>query len=111
MTHKDELLAWFKRGLTITPAEAVERWDNYRLADTVYNLRQDGHMIHTETMERINDDGRRITWARYHYISGPRGEQADSAGDMPSQSHPAPAERQGSFMQRLRGALRYNSGE
>ncbi len=96
MTHKEELLAWFKRGLTITPAEAVDRWNNYRLADTVYQLRQDGHMIHTETMERINADGRRVTWARYSWIGEPMSAQID----------PPVTERQGNFLSRLRAKVR-----
>lgn len=74
MTHKAELLAWFKRGLSITPAEAVDRLNNYRLADTVYQLRMDGHQIHTDIMERTNDEGRRVTYTRYSYISGPCGD-------------------------------------
>ena len=85
MTHKTELLAWFRRGLSITPAEAVDRFNNYRLADTVYQLREAGHNIRTETMERINDEGRRVTFARYHWISGPKGETPDQAGAMPAQ--------------------------
>ena len=80
MTHKTELLAWFRRGLSITPAEAVDRFNNYRLADTVYQLRRDGHCINTQTMERINDEGRRVIWARYSYVCGPKGETPDSAG-------------------------------
>ena len=77
MTHKTELLAWFRRGLSITPAEAVDQWRNYRLADTVYQLRRDGHQINTQTMERTNENGRRVTWARYSYICGPGKETYD----------------------------------
>lgn len=84
MTHKAQLLAWFRRGLSITPAEAVNQWNNYRLADTVYQLREDGHNIRTETMERINSEGRRVTYARYHWIAGPKGETPDQAGVMPA---------------------------
>ena len=104
MTHKEHLLSWFRRGLSITPAEAVDQWNNYRLADTVYSLRQDGHLIHTELMERINADGRRVTWARYSYISGPNGEAASA--DMPASCDPAPAERKGGGLSRLWAALR-----
>lgn len=105
MTHKDELLAWFRRGLSITPAEAVDRFRNYRLSDTVYRLRQEGHHIHTEMMERINDDGRRIVWARYHYISGPRGETF-IAQPMPAPCDDAPAERKANGLSRLWQAFR-----
>jgi hypothetical protein len=106
MTHKEHLLSWFRRGLSITPAEAVDQWRNYRLADTVYQLRQDGHCIHTELMERTNDDGRKVVWARYSYISGPRGEQADSAGAVSASQDPAPAERKTDLVSRLRAAFR-----
>jgi hypothetical protein len=111
MTHKEHLLSWFRRGLSITPAEAVDRWNNYRLADTVYQLRQDGHCIHTELMERTNDDGRKVVWARYSYISGPRGEQADSAGAVSAPQDPAPAERQPNGLRKVWNAIRFNRGE
>lgn len=71
MTHKDELLDWFAESKAITPAEAVQEMRNFRLADTVYNLRQDGHTITTEMVERTRKDGRTVRWARYHYVSGP----------------------------------------
>lgn len=100
MTHKDELLAWFRRGLSITPAEAVDQWRNYRLADTVYQLREDGHEIHTEIMERTNDDGRRVKWARYVYISGPRGETV-TPRPMFAPCDAAPAKREANGLQRL----------
>jgi hypothetical protein len=103
MTHKQHLLAWFRRGLSITPAVAVGQWSNYRLADTVYQLRQDGHHIHTQTMERMNDDGRRVTWARYSYISGPNGEAVSA--DMPAFIDPDPAEREGGGMRKVWTAI------
>lgn len=86
MTHKTELLAWFRRGLSITPAEAVDRFRNYRLADTVLKLRREGHQIHTELMESVNADGRKSKYARYHYLCGPKGETVPTQDDAPSEA-------------------------
>ena len=110
MTHKDKLLSWFRRGLSITPAEAVDQWSNYRLADTVYQLRQDGHQINTQTMERINEDGRRVTWARYTYQCGPKGEtvtpapQACDPRSLPA-SQDEPAGQDDNLLRRMRRAF------
>ena len=106
MTHKAELLAWFRRGLSITPVEAVVMWNNYRLADTVYQLRRDGHCINTQTMERINDEGRRVTWARYSYVSGPKGNGEMEQAVQPSEDS-APAKPKSDVLHRLRSYFRY----
>lgn len=104
MPHKDELLAWFRRGLSITPAEAVDQFSNYRLADTVFNLREDGHRIDTELMIRRNDFGRTIRYAKYHYIHGPKGE-THQAASVPAPLDDTPAERQANIVRRMWGAV------
>lgn len=100
MTHKTELLAWFRRGLSITPAEAVDQWRNYRLADTVYRLREDGYNIRTEIMEGTSRAGHPIRFARYHFISGPKGEAAPRP--MPTLPDCSRPEQEYDLLRRLR---------
>lgn len=71
MTHMEKLLDWFASQSTITPEQAVSELRNFRLADTVFNLREEGHEIVTEMVERKRQDGRTVRWARYHYVAAP----------------------------------------
>ena len=65
--HREKLLDWFTHRSTITPAEAWADLGIYRLGARVYELRQDGHDIHTELMTVTGRDGTTSHPARYHY--------------------------------------------
>ena len=72
LAHTDLLLRWFDEvSLSITPAQAVAELDNFRLADTVFNLRGMGYEIETEMVERVRFDGRTVRHARYHFRAAP----------------------------------------
>ena len=66
-TQKEEILACLKRRkrMGITPFEAFERYGITRLADVVYNLREDGHKITTNMIEGTDRRGRKVKYAQY----------------------------------------------
>lgn len=63
MNHQEKILNHFKKKKSITSWEAIQKYGNTRLADTIFNLKDKGHNIMT-----INEhkDGKR--WARYVYM-------------------------------------------
>ncbi len=65
--HREKLLDWFTRRSTITPAEAWADLGIYRLGARIFELRADGHSIHTELMTVTGRDGTTSHPARYHY--------------------------------------------
>lgn len=67
MTHRDKLLDWFTRRDSITPMEALRDLGIYRLGARIFELRRDGHDIHTELMTVTGRDGETSHPARYHY--------------------------------------------
>ena len=67
MKHREKLLDWFTRRSTITPAEAWADLGIYRLGARIFELRADGHSIHTELMTVTGRDGTTSHPARYHY--------------------------------------------
>lgn len=99
-THKQHLLAWFRRGKSITSIEAINQWGDTRLADTVARLKEKGHDIRTELMERTNANGHKTRFDRYHYISGPQGETVSPQSDPPAIG------KRANIMHRLRSAFR-----
>lgn len=65
--HREKLLDWFTRRSTITPMEAWADLGIYRLGARIFELRADGHSIHTELMTVTGRDGTTSHPARYHY--------------------------------------------
>ena len=61
MTQNDRVLAWLRRGRSLTAAEAVRRWSIHRLAARVRDLRDRGVDVqcHLESRGRVH-------WARYY---------------------------------------------
>ena len=60
-SQEGRLLRFFKAGGTCTPMEALRRFQTFRLAGRVFNLREAGHKIRTEIVHLRN--GKRV--ARY----------------------------------------------
>lgn len=68
MTHEARTLRYFqthKRGLT--PFDAWVKLGIYRFADTIYNLRQEGHDIDTDYIYVKNHFGEKCRVAYYTY--------------------------------------------
>lgn len=63
-TQKQIVLEILKSGETLTPMDGFELGIT-RLAAVVFELREDGHDIITETVHAKNRRGRAITYARY----------------------------------------------
>lgn len=60
-TQEARILAYLKRGKTLTQLQALRRFNSFRLAARVHRLRGDGHKIRAEMV--VTDAGRRF--ARY----------------------------------------------
>jgi len=65
-TQTSMILEHLKAGKDITPAEALHGFGCYRLAARIQDLRDSGHIIHTEMDKAPN--GKRF--ARYRLIPG-----------------------------------------
>jgi hypothetical protein len=63
MTQCDQILAALKQGVPLTPIDALKRFNCFRLAARIRDLREEGHVIVTETIER---NGK--TFASYRYV-------------------------------------------
>lgn len=59
------ILEHLQSGKGITPLEAYQQYNCLRLGARIYDLRAEGHNIHTET---VLDDGKH--YARYWLIKG-----------------------------------------
>ncbi len=59
-SQSDQILAWLKRGRTITPLQALDKFGCFRLGARIYNLRQDGYNI-TKKFVKVNGK----TFAKY----------------------------------------------
>ena len=46
-THNSRILAWLKKGRTITPRQALDLFDCFRLSGRIYDLRDAGYNIKT----------------------------------------------------------------
>ncbi len=60
MSQKDAVLNYLEQGNSITPLEALERFNSFRLGGIIYRLRREGHNIKTEPVTQGNK-----TFARY----------------------------------------------
>ena len=66
-TKKQKLLNYLmthKRG--VTGQDALRLFGLYRLSSVIFELRQAGHNIKTEMMEREEEDGSITKFARYY---------------------------------------------
>jgi hypothetical protein len=61
----DQILAHLRAGNSLTPLEALHKFGCFRLGARIYDLKQDGHDIHTDLVEI---DGKRV--ACYRIASG-----------------------------------------
>lgn len=64
MSQHDEVLALLRRH-PVRPLEAWVELGCYRLADAVYKLRKQGHVIGTRMVPYKRPDGRVIEFAEY----------------------------------------------
>ena len=62
MTQNEQILSLLKRG-PLTQLEALDKVGTTRLAARINDLRELGHIIHTEPVTKGNK-----TYARYHLI-------------------------------------------
>lgn len=65
LSQADDILAHLQRGQTITHAEAFELYGIARLGARIYDLKEEGHAIHTETIKVKTARGRTASIARY----------------------------------------------
>ena len=66
MIKKQKLLKWLqthKRG--IDGQTALREIGLYRLSGEIHELRKAGHNIKTEMMEYVDENGDKVTYARY----------------------------------------------
>lgn len=59
-SQMSQILGWLKRGHAITPRQALDKFECFRLGARIYDLRRKGHRIERQLV----DDGRR-RYARY----------------------------------------------
>jgi hypothetical protein len=57
-TQTAQILAHLKTGRSITPLDALEWFQCFRLGARIYDLKQDGHNIYREMVE--TDNGKRV---------------------------------------------------
>ena len=55
MSQKESVLQYLKSRRQLTPLEALKRFGCMRLGARIYELKQDGHRIHTSMVEVGND--------------------------------------------------------
>lgn len=62
LTKKERILLHLKRWKYLTPREAIELYNAFRLAAVIFQLKKEGHNIITHNMY---DCG--VSWAKYEY--------------------------------------------
>ncbi len=62
-TQNEQILDYLKSGKSITPLEALEFFQCFRLSARIFDLRSDGHNIITKNI--TND---KKTYAQYHLL-------------------------------------------
>lgn len=73
-----QILAYLKKGKTLTPAEALKRFGCLRLAARVRDLRDQGYRIRTEMIRVMAANGRMARVARYAMMPAKSGRRADA---------------------------------
>lgn len=71
MNKTQKVLAHLQERGSITSWEAIKLYGATRLSAIIFNLKEKGYIIITETEERIDRYGDKIRYARYFY----RGER------------------------------------
>lgn len=64
----DVIMHLIKYG-TITPKEAVNKYNLYRLGSVIFELRKRGMVINTEKVPFTSKYGTKSSYAKYHLIS------------------------------------------
>jgi hypothetical protein len=63
-TQKEEIKKYLEKGNSITPIEALVKFGSFRLAAVIWDLREEGMTILTETV-----DGPKNKYAKYRLIT------------------------------------------
>ena len=71
MSQNDRILDWLQKGKTLTPLEALNRFDCFRLAARINDLRAEGYPIHSEIV-RYKDSRYARYWLGYVTHKGAR---------------------------------------
>jgi hypothetical protein len=58
-----KLEAWLKRGYSITPIQALNKWGCFRLSARIHDLREMGYLIGT-----LNEQANGKTFAKYKLL-------------------------------------------
>lgn len=61
-SQKEKVLKYLEEGNSITPLKAQSLFNAWRLADIVYKLKKDGHIIFTRVCRDVNNKA----YARYY---------------------------------------------
>ena len=67
MTQNERLLSYLKQHRTINPLEAWKELGIYRLGARVFDLKREGHDIHSFRQPVTNQFGEEVKVATYHY--------------------------------------------
>lgn len=60
-----KILAYLESGRSITPIEALNMFDCFRLSARIKDLRNEGHLIKTIRCEKLNKEGHTVSYAKY----------------------------------------------
>lgn len=61
----NKILEYLQKHSSITQAEAIERFDCYRLSARIFDLRERGYDIETITCFKKNEEGNVVNYAKY----------------------------------------------
>lgn len=73
-SQKQVVLDYIREFGSITPVNAFKDLGVTRLAAVVFELREDGHDIHTEREQAYNRYGQKVRYARYSFGRDERDE-------------------------------------
>ena len=59
----EKLESWLKRGYSITPIQALNKWGCFRLSARIHNLREMGYLVET-----LNQKVNGKTFAKYKLL-------------------------------------------
>lgn len=77
MTQKERIINYLKSGKCITPLEALDMFNCFRLASAIHELKKDGHKIITRMVGNNQKQ-----WAQY-YLEGAYKHQPKYVHQMP----------------------------
>lgn len=70
MTQEEKIMDYMERHGSITPLEAMEEFGIMRLGARIYDLKEIGVKIITETVTSKNREGKPVRFARYRLERG-----------------------------------------